>query len=102
MSKHTPGPWEANSADNIYAAVNGRKEMIAKCCDLPCIGGHDDVAAQRARDMEIANARLIAAAPELLAALENIVAWMEQHHPEAAKNIPQARAAIAKVRGNTN
>jgi hypothetical protein len=36
---------------------------------------------------------------DLLAALKGIVEWMEQHHPEAAKHIPNARTAIAKAEG---
>jgi hypothetical protein len=97
MSKHTSGPWFEIGGKQVMAQFNkitGRgtkNETVAYC----------DYAWMTVEERE-ANARLIAAAPELLAALENIVAWMEQHHPEAAKNIPQARAAIAKVRGNTN
>lgn len=65
----TPGPWIGN-ASAIYGFVNGYDAMIARVCDLPCIGGHDDMAAMRALDMEKANARLIAKAPALLAFAE--------------------------------
>jgi hypothetical protein len=46
-----------------------------------------------------ANARLIAAAPELLEALQGIMEWMKQHHPKAHSNSHKAHAAIAKATG---
>jgi hypothetical protein len=49
-----------------------------------------------------ADCRLIAAAPDLLAALERAWRWMEVEEggeSEAAEASAQARAAIARVRG---
>ena len=48
-----------------------------------------------------ANARLIAAAPELLAALEKLVAWDETGTPVSDVCFSQARSAIAKARGGS-
>lgn len=77
MSKHTPGPWR----DEGYRISAQRGETTV--VDLrSCMGG-DDVQA---------DARLIAAAPELLAALQKIAASAEC---EVVERI--AREAIAKA-----
>ena len=77
---HTPGLWVLRGL-TVYGKVNGRDEKIADARTLPCIGGHDDVHAQKASDQEQANARLIAAAPELLAALEACAWWLDHDYP---------------------
>ena len=86
MSKHTPGPWIADG-DLILAADNWR---VASCHRFP---NNDDTARP-------ANARLIAAAPELLEALQAIAGT----DPVDSARDPQhlvaiARAAIAKAEG---
>lgn len=99
--KHTPGPWYA-----LGQAVNVDREGMA---GLACIAkahqrrGTDLVPITKAEAE--ANARLIASAPELLAALSEI----EAHHVEQnrAKGRPESRsrtlrvvrAAIAKAEG---
>ena len=52
----------------------------------------------------IANARLIAAAPDLLAALENVIEWARNvaprgHEENVAHYTAMAQAAIAKAKG---
>lgn len=68
------------------------------------VGLHED----RPSGEQEANARLIAAAPDLLAALERIVSWYdgsttdEMVHREPRKDPPRitaARAAVAKAKG---
>ena len=54
-----------------------------------CQKDRGDIAAERDR-LKASNARLCIA-------LRDIIEWMEQVHPEAAKNIPNARAAIAQA-----
>lgn len=80
---HTSGPWYADPAlETIYArAANGDQILIA---DLTCTAS---------RERETANAALIAAAPDLLAALDACVSGL------MGNNLRQARAAIAKARG---
>jgi len=88
---HTPGPWVVESlvdGYDIHAPESGC--FVATTSDPEMIWG----AVTRKGD-----ARLIAAAPELLEALENLLKVHEgeggtQHH---AGNM--ARAAIAKARG---
>jgi hypothetical protein len=59
-------------------------------------------------ERQLANAKLISSAPELLAALETSLEWLESakaEEPEDCENpalgaaIEQARAAIAKAKG---
>jgi hypothetical protein len=52
----------------------------------------------RTGDQEVANAHLIAAAPELLAALESAAEFIDLNAGPVAELI-QARAAIAKAKG---
>ena len=94
--KHTPGPWFA-------------EPMVGEA-DAVWIGNADGYVAQITREEGLEggdwlDARLIAAAPDLLAALEALVVshralcnspeWDEQDEAEQA----QARAIIAKVKG---
>jgi hypothetical protein len=86
MSKHTPGPWRA---------------------DQRCIEGPDGNIAllnlARGEGVTRANARLIAAAPDLLVMLQGFVAAMEGGllvcDKPSAKDVllDVARAAIAKA-----
>ncbi len=79
--KHTPGPWTATQWDDVRNGSNGFD-----------VGGHPDY-----------NARLIAAAPELLKALESICSVAVNAEPDDPNRIEQvyqiARAAIAKATG---
>lgn len=76
VAGYTKGPWDLSGLKVLARVGNNSFEHIATVITLPCIGGSDDVAAQKASDMEQANARLIAAAPELLEALKEV----EKHH----------------------
>ena len=88
MSKHTPGPWTRGWGNFVYqgAKFNPRQmgRHIATC--------EPTTRTQQDWDQVFANARLIAAAPDLLKALEYILQW--GHCPEADD---KARAAIAKA-----
>lgn len=88
MSAHTPGPWEQGS--------NGGNKVFA---------GHDAVAlVNTSMPAHAANACLIAAAPDLLAALgalidahRAVVHGESSHVPASLLNA--AEAAIAKAAG---
>lgn len=87
---HTPGPWRLAPASaysdpdlNIDAGVNGTGAYICK------VGIRGDVQAE-------ADARLIAAAPDLLDALEYI---LSAHGEQIHDACDMARKAIAKARG---
>lgn len=94
MSRHTPGPWsvdEYTSGDSMFgfspACAVMCRDNNKVICEIP-----DYTIGQFDRE----DARLIAAAPDLLEALEHIL--------KGALSLPrfaeeQARAAIAKATG---
>ena len=91
MNKFTPGPWRVNKSNGMRIAA-GRNTPIAET-----LGAH-------LLEEEHANARLIAAAPELLASLKTIADWRELTHSHDLPEIVlwlevEARAAIAKAEG---
>ena len=95
MSDHTPGPWTIGrfpqSDDRVY--ISGRTwQNFAEVCSHA--SGFDQPEAA-------ANARLIAAAPELLAAVRAFVQWDEGNQSGRALNdaIRTARAALARAEG---
>ncbi len=102
MSGHTPGPWALQMAEDC----RGRQldEMVkwvvtANSHDLWVSTGPTWDAEHDAE--ALANARLIAAAPELLEALRGLLnrANDELADPEDVVEISAARAAIARATG---
>ena len=100
MSKHTPGPW---TFDNEIGLIR---------TDTPPYGEWDVAKVNIVRAEAKANARLIAAAPDLLEALESAWLWMENQADGQSKGGHAtfdllmlreqrdiARAAIAKATG---
>lgn len=95
-TEHTPGPWDVRYYDNNGQAVVSAEHIEIATCWHHCVGSIE-------KEMH-ANARLIAAAPDLLVALQDVDAlWM--HHSIAhgdGKISPlheQVIAAIAKAKG---
>lgn len=89
--KHTAGPWEAvpevTSGDNFLHSIYEAdyKGLLIARCD------------QNGEYLE--HARLIAAAPDLLAALKSLLFdAFEDAHPES---VQAARAAIQKAEGQS-
>jgi hypothetical protein len=112
MSKHTPGPWEYDRMLLPQRAkdrrcgfvVNGpdtKEELPTRVCDMRVPAGIDGFGEGEA------NARLIAAAPELLEACEAMLKCspMQQGERNGAimgmisGAIDKAREAIAKAKG---
>ena len=93
MSKHTPGPW-TQAPYSPTDVIAGDKLMVAMARE-----GLNGIE----RDQAVANAALIAAAPELLAALQTMVKAFAVYAPKvdgAEFNcVSSARAAIAKAGG---
>lgn len=95
-SKHTPGPWRVDCLANdpkTYGDKSGLPIVIDSCNDEICSVVWDG----------ISNARLIAAAPELLAALEAIYEANEKmaRSIDPGNMLPilnSARTAIAKAK----
>ena len=98
-SKHTPGPWEAVKETN-----SSRGWLVwpsARECQEPYpIAG---ITLKGKLGEEDANARLIAAAPDMAEALDNLLTWAEHSGFEIDLQDAQvwfdARAALALARG---
>jgi hypothetical protein len=75
MAKHTPGPWQLGDCSLVWT--------------------------ERDKEMSVANARLIAAAPELLEALEGIIdiGKRDLTNPKYDGYFRTAREAILKAKG---
>ena len=96
MSGHTPGPWVHYSASKHYppgSSLNyGSIIWATGVGEVAQTPGLSDV------EKDNANARLIAAAPELLEALKALMEYagiIEERADDVATN--KARAAIAKA-----
>ena len=114
MTKHTPGPWNANDIKDPWAdkdaklaravwTSNGEK-FICSAIPEKFIGKKEIVDEETAS----ANCKLIAAAPDLLEACEISVPILQQIMQENPHNIACRNtlkwiiAAIEKAEGGTN
>ncbi|MBA4282219.1 hypothetical protein [Ralstonia sp.] len=92
MSAHTPGPWEAVDRFTVRSAYSmGDKSKPGW------------IVATLSEAALPSDSALIAAAPELLAALKDVIGWVagpSSFHTDAPlKAVDRARAAIAKAEG---
>ena len=98
-TKHTPGPWKAVNGDNDLSGYFIRILSISDAEIAPARAYGDN------KEQRQANARLIAAAPELLAALqlvENCNNYTSDGCPvsyELQAALTEVRAAIRKATG---
>jgi hypothetical protein len=89
MTQHTPGPWAATGWEMREVSAHGHTIAL-------CLGGNSAEAARMAR----ANAALIAAAPDMLAALEAILSCADARDSDSMANaMTDARAVITKAKG---
>lgn len=94
-TKHTPGPWVVKSARSGFYVESQFDVIVESLDEYGRYGAIDDEA----------NARLIAAAPELLEALKSIAEfWNRDQNEEAMIGacwhaVETAEAAIAKAEG---
>ena len=102
-SKHTPGPWrlEADPAHfDSLTTVTGGQRMNAQPHAWPAYPLTAQVGGMAALHEMQANARLIAAAPELLAALKGMLEVFGDEFGIGDSSVcDDARAAIAKAEG---
>ena len=97
MTKHTAGHWEVNESNRcVFSIIGGVYHSICRV-SAPTKYADDGTSE--------ANARLIAAAPELLNAFKGIVAFCDedmQHRVQTSREYDiktLAQAAIAKAEG---
>ena len=105
-TQHTPGPWTFSQSTEY----GDKRFYIAQADGAPYTPHYSDVATLIAetvnderKSIQEANARLIAAAPDLLEALQDIVKSLVDQDDEGmiehAQQMIIARAAIAKATG---
>lgn len=96
MTQHTPGPWTiANYPHAVVVQMESRKKTAYGASRYAAIGGFDRSDPEQMAEA-LANACLIAAAPDLLAALQAMRARCAVADPFT---VAQADAAIAKATG---
>ena len=101
-TKHTPGPWQIAQPKGA-----GTARFIWRNDEGPGFAGETNTNYRMvARDVHSeADARLIACAPDLLAALRLLLDGLQTYAPEFLHGLPKAdyiraaRAAIAKAEG---
>ncbi|WCX74845.1 hypothetical protein KK211_17905 [Pseudomonas aeruginosa] len=93
MSKHTPGPWTVDFIDGVDGVFAECDKRICQVDEVDIVGWN-----ARFRDESEANAKLIAAAPDLLEALQQAVTSMQDSgYPNDSVVIRAARQAITKA-----
>ena len=99
MSKHTKGPWAVVEHDHaICIQTESPSKTKYGAYRYAAIGGFDRNDRAQLEEAR-ANARLIAAAPELLEALTDCVEHMHWTQPQGEAALKKAKAAIAKATG---
>lgn len=96
-TKHTPGPfYTTNPHGTVLIREVSTDAVIATIED----GGHvdPDVVYFDSEEQE-ANAHLFAAGPEMLEALEDLLAQDEANRPDTQLDTEKAYAALSKARG---
>ena len=94
-ANHTPGPWE-------IGARMTRVEVLPKGWNMPmCVADCGTEHAPDSKHERVANARLIASAPDLLAACRAAVKEMDVLQPDidVGETLAALRAAIALAEG---
>jgi hypothetical protein len=102
--KHTPGPWITRWDGLVGIKVpSSRGRMMFHDIAWTVLPKRDSeghiIGYEEQKEIREANARLIAASPELLAALESLMDDAEDTGEFSYPAMSQARAAIAKAKG---
>ncbi len=95
MAEHTPGPWHWNGIATIWNTRGNVGEVEREVIIAQVVTDYVNRTHVEPIPVIEANARLIAAAPELLAALEEVVRISDRKH----NAWDAAHAAIAKAKG---
>ena len=95
---HTPGPWTAYMA---LGDDDPEDQTLGPYLAISAGDGFAPCGFELRGYISRENATLMAAAPDLLAALEKILPWHDSHPAEATDNpiVNQCRTAIAKAYG---
>ena len=101
-TKHTPGPWSVYDQRHLFTNHEGSARLIAGNIWIACV--HGSHVGPQSKEEADANISLIAAAPELLEALESLIANVyscacTMPTKEEREAWDKADAAIAKAEG---
>jgi len=92
MSNHTPGPWEIWDRDKKSPIINGQGDQV-------CIVSFTETRGMIVKpERSMANARLIAAAPDLLNGCKEALVYC-QSDPAIYPLISLLKQAISKAEG---
>lgn len=101
VSCHTPGPWVLWRGDG-YTEIRSTEGVPDHVATVWGTHPQDDNPEEEWHPIHRAAARLIAAAPDMLTALRDLLAYLDHHHwgtvPEG-ETAERARAAIARATG---
>lgn len=108
MSAHSPGPWRYLEDHDGDAAGRPLTVCDAANNDLAEVYSREDATVDISREQAIANARLIAAAPDLLDAAKEAMQWFDAEWKARVAdhmsfggtrsiNIQKIRAAISRA-----
>ena len=97
MNAHTPGPWTAQH-NGVYWQIDSKRDgQVGDVCASNTIFRDQELLSEKETAVIAeANARLFAAAPELLEALRDIVS---DHAALSPATLAFARTVIAKATG---
>lgn len=94
-AKHTPGPWEAVFVPELKSVLIGTADRQTAFARMEQFDGTPNDATQRA------NARLIAAAPAMYAALKDLRSYIIAYDgPHSAADLARIDATISLAEGN--
>src|SRR5690606_36583623 len=93
MDKHTPGPWRINKRSQFTVeTLNGRS--------IATIGGYyDNKRVNEVHEENIANARLIRKAPEMLKALQDFVDRVDRGEVRSKRTYAKFKELIKSIGG---
>lgn len=100
MNGHTPGPWDIQPATLGFrtpCADDAKDQMIV--AGLMCVGVIWDGVFEKVKAEQEANARLIAAAPDLLAICEKILDEDDKDSFVDRELWEELQATVAKAKG---
>ena len=96
MSKHTEGPWFVTYSNTLEYGECIGVGINTEPSETPiCIVSKTE----NVNPIDKENARLIAAAPELLEALDGLMFWLNSGAAPSINAIKNAKQAIAKAKG---
>lgn len=96
-AKPSPGPWSTHQGTGIVTAVNAKGETFQVAITKGTLRPADFKGRPYHFEIEDANARLIAASPDLLSVAKQIVADFEGTPYDESGKLDVVRQAIAKA-----